>query len=136
MKRRSLISFTLCSILSYLSLQPPALPRTTNQTVNCEILVVGGGLAGVATAYEGLLAGRTVCLTEITDWLGGQISSQGTSALDERPTQRAKQFYSRGYLDLRNRIEKRYKGNLNPGDCWVSDSCFLPKDGHELLTSM
>ena len=72
------------------------LPRTPDKSVNCEILVVGGGLSGVATAYEGLLAGRTVCLTEITDWLGGQISSQGTSALDERPTQRALKFYSRG----------------------------------------
>ncbi|MBD2605797.1 FAD-dependent oxidoreductase [Scytonema hofmannii FACHB-248] len=110
-------------------------PRNPDKTVNCEILVVGGGLSGVATAYEALLAGRTVCQTEITDWLGGQISSQGTSALDERPTQRAKQFYSRGYLELRNRIEKKY-GKLNPGNCWVSDSCFLPRDGHEILTSL
>jgi hypothetical protein len=105
------------------------------QEVTCELLVVGGGLAGAATAYEALLAGRTVCLTEITDWLGGQISSQGTSALDERETQRSQLFYSRGYLDLRERIQKRY-GRLDPGDCWVSESCFLPKDGHELLTAM
>ena len=110
-------------------------PRTPDKTVNCEILVVGGGLSGVATAYEGLLAGQTVCLTEITDWLGGQISSQGTSALDERPTQRAKQFYSRGYLELRNRIQRKY-GKLNPGDCWVSDSCFLPRDAHIIMTQM
>ncbi|MFM7406826.1 MAG: FAD-dependent oxidoreductase [Cuspidothrix sp.] len=109
--------------------------RAADKTVNCEILVVGGGLSGVATAYEGLLAGRTVCLTEITDWLGGQISSQGTSALDERPTQRAKQFYSRGYLELRNRIQRKY-GKLNPGDCWVSDSCFLPRDAHIIMTQM
>ncbi len=110
-------------------------PRNPDKTVNCDILVVGGGLSGVATAYEALLAGRTVCQAEITDWLGGQISSQGTSALDERPTQRAKQFYSRGYLELRSRIEKKY-GKLNPGNCWVSDSCFLPHDGHEILTQM
>ncbi len=135
MKRRSLISFTLCSILSYLSLQPPALPRTTNQIVNCEILVVGGGLSGVATAYEGLLAGRTVCLTEITDWVGGQISAQGTSALDERPTQRSQLFYPRGYVELRKRIERKY-GELNPGDCWVSESCFLPRDGHKILSDL
>ena len=96
---------------------------------------MGGGLAGVATAYEGLLAGRTVCLTEITDWVGGQISAQGTSALDERPTQRSRLFYSRGYLELRKRIERKY-GKLNPGDCWVSDSCFLPHDGHTILFSM
>ncbi|GAX43616.1 hypothetical protein NIES4075_46310 [Tolypothrix sp. NIES-4075] len=110
-------------------------PRNPDKTINCDILVVGGGLSGVATAYEALLAGRTVCHTEITDWLGGQISSQGTSALDERPTQRAKQFYSRGYLELRSRIEKKY-GKLNPGNCWVSESCFLPRDGHEILTQM
>lgn len=112
--------------------QPYQIPE---QEVTCELLVVGGGLAGAATAYEALLAGRTVCLTEITDWLGGQISSQGTSALDERETQRSQLFYASGYLDLRERIQKRY-GRLDPGDCWVSESCFLPKDGHELLLSM
>ena len=63
--------------------QPASIPV---QTVECEILIVGGGLAGTAAAYEGLLAGKTVCLTEITDWIGGQISTQGTSALDERET--------------------------------------------------
>ena len=110
-------------------------PRTLDQTVECEILVAGGGLSGVATAYEGLLAGRTVCLTEITDWVGGQISAQGTSALDERPTQRSQLFYSRGYLELRQRLRRKY-GELNPGDCWVSDSCFLPRDGHVILSEL
>ena len=110
-------------------------PRNPDKIVNCEILIVGGGLSGIATAYESLLAGNTVCLTEITDWLGGQISAQGTSALDERPTQRIKRFYSRGYLELRDRIAKKY-GTINPGDCWVSDSCFLPGDGHRILYQM
>ncbi|MBW4618166.1 MAG: FAD-dependent oxidoreductase [Cyanosarcina radialis HA8281-LM2] len=110
-------------------------PRTPDEDVTCEILVVGGGLAGTATAYEALLAGRTVCLTEITDWLGGQITSQGVAALDERATQRQKLFYSRGYLDLRTRIEKHY-GKLNPGECWVSESCFMPADGDKFLTEM
>ena len=132
---QSFISFSLFTTL--ITLYPvTATPlRTPDKTVNCELLIVGGGLSGVATAYEGLLVGRTVCLTEITDWLGGQISSQGTSALDERPTQRAKQFYSRGYSELRNRIERKY-GKLNPGDCWVSDSCFLPRDAHKIMTQM
>ena len=89
-------------------------------------------MAGSAAAYEALLAGKTVCLTEITDWVGGQISAQGTSALDERPTQRELLYYPRGYLELRSAIEDRYD-RLNPGACWVSESCFLPYDGHELL---
>ena len=107
-------------------------PRTPAETLECEILVVGGGLAGSAAAYEGLLAGRTVCLTEITDWVGGQISAQGTSALDERATQRELLFYPRGYLELRERIEEYYD-QLNPGECWVSESCFLPRDAHAIL---
>ncbi|WP_066382436.1 MULTISPECIES: FAD-dependent oxidoreductase [unclassified Anabaena] len=132
----SLISLSLISsYLVPLSAVVAAPPRNADKTVNCDILVVGGGLSGVATAYEGLLAGKKVCLTEITDWLGGQISSQGTSALDERPTQRRLQFYSRGYLELRNRIQKKY-GKLNPGECWVSDSCFLPRDAHEITRQM
>ena len=134
MMKRSLLSLTIG--LTFLeSVVPVALaapPRSPDQTVECEILVAGGGLSGAATAYEALLSGRTVCLTEITDWVGGQISSQGTSALDERPTQRQQLLYSRGYLDLRQRIKSKY-GELNPGDCWVSESCFLPKDAHNIL---
>lgn len=117
------------SFVSVLATSPP----NPDQTIECDLLIVGGGLAGVAASYEGLLAGKTVCLTEITDWLGGQISSQGTSALDERDTQRAQLFYPRGYLELRERIEKYY-GKLNPGDCWVSQSCFLPKDAHTIIS--
>lgn len=107
-------------------------PPTIDRTEECELLVVGGGLSGVAASYEALLAGKTVCMTEITDWVGGQISAQGTSALDERTTQRAKLFFPRGYLEFRERIEEYYN-ELNPGDCWVSESCFLPNDAHEVM---
>ncbi|MEO1387760.1 MAG: FAD-dependent oxidoreductase [Cyanobacteria bacterium J06634_6] len=103
-----------------------------DKTVECELLIVGGGLSGTATAYESLLAGRTVCMTELTDWFGGQISSQGTSALDEAKKQRSLLFYPEGYNALRSSIEAAY-GELNPGGCWVSLSCFLPVDAHNLL---
>ncbi|WP_346292140.1 FAD-dependent oxidoreductase [Sphaerothrix gracilis] len=109
------------------------LPRLPDETVECEILIVGGGLAGTATAYESLLAGRTVCLTEITDWVGGQLTSQGTSALDEARRQRQLLFYSQGYKELRDRIERFYD-ILNPGSCWVSVSCFIPEDANTILS--
>lgn len=132
--KRSLVSFSL-SLIFLTSLASTALtatPKTPEKQETCEILVAGGGLAGAATAYEGLLAGRTVCLTEMTDWVGGQISAQGTSALDERQTQRSRLFYSRGYLELREQI-KRYYGKLNPGNCWVSEACFIPRDANKIL---
>jgi hypothetical protein len=127
---QKLIAIPLSLLISTPSLATP--PRNPDETVECEILVVGGGLAGAATAYEGLLLGKTVCLTDITDWVGGQISSQGTSALDERPRQRAELLFPRGYLELRSRLEKYY-GKLNPGQCWVSESCFLPYDANKIL---
>ncbi|ACK64917.1 conserved hypothetical protein [Rippkaea orientalis PCC 8801] len=109
-----------------------ATPRQTDETISCDVLIVGAGMAGSAAAYESLLAGRTVCLTDISDWVGGQISSQGNSALDEGNKQRSLQLFPRGYQLLRDRITRAY-GTLNPGDCWVSDSCFLPNHAHQLL---
>jgi hypothetical protein len=136
MKRSlTLLSLTVMLLESAIPTALATPPRNADADVTCEVLVVGGGLAGAATAYESLLAGQTVCLTEITDWVGGQISSQGVAALDERATQRQKLYYSRGYLELRQRIERRY-GELNPGKCWVSESCFLPRDGNKIVSDM
>ena len=106
-----------------------------DQIEACDLLIVGGGLAGTAAAYESLKLGRTVCMSELTDWVGGQISSQGTSALDEARMQRSLLFYPAGYNDLRQRIADKY-GEQNPGDCWVSAACFLPYDAHDILMEM
>ena len=119
--------------LSPASAQSVAVDKVAvDKTVDCELLIVGGGLSGTATAYESLLAGRTVCMTELTDWVGGQISSQGTSALDEAKKQRSLLFYAEGYKNLRSRIDDFYD-ELNPGGCWASLSCFLPRDAHAIL---
>jgi hypothetical protein len=111
------------------------LPQTPDEVVECDLLIVGGGLSGTAAAYHSLQAGHTVCLTELTDWVGGQISSQGTTALDESRLQRQLLFYSEGYRELRERVEDKY-GELNPGECWVSASCFMPYDAHAILFDM
>ena len=54
-----------------------------DREIECEVLVVGGGMGGVAAALAAARAGRSVLLTEETDWLGGQMTAQGVSALDE-----------------------------------------------------
>jgi FAD dependent oxidoreductase len=109
--------------------------RPVDKVIGCDIFIAGGGLSGTATAYEGLLAGKRVCMTEITDWVGGQITAQGVSALDERPTQRSKKYFPRGYLEFRQKIQDFY-GKLNPGKCWVSEACFIPKDADKILYGM
>ena len=131
---KSLVSISLGLFIWDSGLSAKAVQPTIERTEECELLVIGGGLSGVAASYEALLAGKTVCMTEITDWVGGQISAQGTSALDERTTQRSRLFFPQGYLKFRENIAKYYN-QLNPGDCWVSVSCFLPKDAHQVMWS-
>lgn len=121
--------------------------------LSCDILVAGGGIGGVAAALQALKAGMRVCLTEETDWLGGQMTAQGVSALDENylvDTSGA----SRNYQELRKAIRSHYLNSyplsqagrlqertvswtgdttpkgveyFNPGNCWVSWLAFEPK---------
>ena len=112
--------------------------------VDCDIVVAGGGLGGVAAALAGTSAGLHVCLTEVTSWLGGQITSQGVSALDEN--QWIETTGATGsYRHLRESIRAHYApflrsqppdSDLNPGGCWVSGLCFEPKVAVESLDAL
>lgn len=46
------------------------------QEVRCDVAVIGGGVGGYAAALAALRNGMRVVLTEETDWLGGQLTSQ------------------------------------------------------------
>jgi len=101
--------------------------------MNVDVLVVGGGMGGVAAALAALRRGRSVLLTEPTDWLGGQLTSQGVPP-DEHPW--IEQFgATRSYRALRNAIRDHYRTwypltpaarslpDLNPGLGRVSRLC-------------
>ena len=49
-----------------------------------QVLVVGGGLGGVAAALAAAEGGADVVLTEAGRWLGGQLTSQAVPP-DEHP---------------------------------------------------
>src|ERR1700720_3592949 len=65
--------------LALRKVEVPAHPRE----VNCDILIAGAGPGGIAAAMEASRRGVSVCMTEETDWIGGQITAGGVSALDE-----------------------------------------------------
>ena len=58
---------------------PPDRPAT----IDCDIVVAGAGAGGFAAAIRAAERGHSVCLTEETSWIGGQITAGGVSALDE-----------------------------------------------------
>ncbi|MCC6859328.1 MAG: FAD-dependent oxidoreductase [Bryobacterales bacterium] len=115
--------------------------------IACDILVAGGGMGGVAAALRAASRGHSVCLTEATDWLGGQATAGGVSALDEN---RFIEFAggTRSYYEFRRRIRDHYRTayrlspaaagleDLNPGACYVSPLCFEPAVGVRALDAM
>ncbi|MEV4573654.1 FAD-dependent oxidoreductase [Nonomuraea jabiensis] len=111
-----------------------------------DVLVVGGGMGGVAAALAALRRGRTVVLTEETDWLGGQLTSQGVPP-DEHPW--IEQFgATRSYRRLRTAIRDHYRTwypltresreatDLNPGRGTVSRLCCEPRVAAAVLAGM
>jgi len=117
------------------------------QRISCDVLVVGAGTGGVAAALAAAEGGHSVCLTEETQWVGGQMTTQGVAALDDN-----RYIESGGgtasYLKLRTAIRAYYQQHyklsppaarekqFNPGSCWVSSLCFEPAVGLEAIQSM
>lgn len=103
--------------------------------IACDVLVVGGGTGGVAAALAAARRGRHVHLVEETDWIGGQLTAQGISALDEH--EHIEQFGgTASYYRLRNALRNHYRPHageagkqphFNPGNCWVTRVAFEPK---------
>ena len=113
--------------------------------IKCDVLIAGGGVGGVAAAIR--LTTRyphlKICLTEETGWLGGQMTAQGVSALDENyliETSGA----CRSYQNFRNSVRAAYETYklssvgkaqpyLNPGTSWVTYLAFEPKYALKVL---
>lgn len=105
------------------------------EEIYCDVLVVGGSFGGCAAAISARRAGAEVWLIEDSDWVGGQVTSQGVSALDEH--RYIEEFGgTRLYYEFRKRVRAHYGGVPNPGGGWVSRLCFEPRVALEVLRQM
>ncbi|SHK09389.1 FAD dependent oxidoreductase [Tangfeifania diversioriginum] len=72
-----------------------------------DIVIVGGGLGSIAAAISIAKLGKKCIITEETDWIGGQLTSQAVP-MDEHPWM---EFFgcTQTYRQLRNEIREYYK---------------------------
>ena len=114
------------------------------RTIICDILIVGGGTGGVAAALAAARSGKQVHLIEETDWIGGQLTAQGVSALDEHD--HIENFGgSASYYALRKALRDHYRPlageagqrpHFNPGNCWVTRVAFEPRAAVTAMTGL
>jgi hypothetical protein len=103
----------------------------------CDVAIIGSGLGGVAAALAALRNGQRVILTEETDWIGGQTTSQIVPPDEHRWIEAF--GCTRTYRHYRHAIREYYRqhyplteaaravANLNPGNGGVSRICHEPR---------
>ncbi len=95
------------------------------QDIECDVLIVGGGLGGTAAAIRAARTGYKVCLTEENHWLGGQCTAQGLSTLDEHKY--IERFGGTAlYGGFRNHIRAFYRKNYLLAEKADADPFFNP----------
>jgi len=116
-------------------------------TLRADVAIIGGGTGGVAAALAILRRGLSVVLTEETDWIGGQFTSQavppdehlwiesfGCTRSYRRFRDGIRRFY-RDYYPL-TPLTRESGDDFNPGGGWVSRLCHEPRVSHLVLQSL
>ncbi|WP_127579224.1 FAD-dependent oxidoreductase [Paenibacillus koleovorans] len=114
--------------------------------MKADIVILGGGTGGCSAALAAAKRGKRVILTEETDWIGGQLTSQAVPP-DEHKwieqfgcTRSYRQFrdgvraYYRDHFPLT--AEARANARLNPGGGGVSRLCHEPRTALAVLQQM
>lgn len=90
-----------------------------------DIIIAGGGLGGVAAAIRAAAMGCSVLLIDENKWLGGQVTSQGVSALDEHMLMDT--FGGTAlYYNFRDRVKKYYRKNFKISEKGLKSKHFNP----------
>lgn len=132
-RRQFLSGVTACAVAAAVS---PGFAKAAGEH-KADLVIIGGGLGGCAAAIAALRNGLTVVMTEATDWIGGQLTSQGVPPDEHRWIETT--GANRSYRELRSRIRKHYRTHypltdaarsnpvLNPGNGNVSRLCAEPR---------
>ncbi len=147
MDRRGFLSLAAVTPLAHLlPVYARQGPAQRVQELKADIVVVGGGVGGVACALAAARKGLRVLLTEQYDWIGGQLTAQAVPP-DEHPWIE-EHGSSRTYRAFRNQVREYYRRHypltdaaraqprLNPGNGNVSRLCHEPRVALAVLLEM
>ena len=67
------------------------------EEVSCDALVAGAGMGGIAAGLALAGRGHSVCLTEETDWVGGQATAGGVSGSRRESLHRIRRRHAQLY---------------------------------------
>src|SRR5579863_9449153 len=111
-----------------------------------DVAILGGGVGGCAAALAAARTGARVLLTEETDWIGGQLTSQavppdehpwiesfGCTLLYRRYRNSVRDYYRRNYPLTE---AARSRPELNPGNGTVSRLTHEPRVSLAVLESL
>ena len=106
MNRRAFLSLSATSpLVGYLPAFAQKLKREPREA-KADVVILGGGVGGCAAALAAARAGASVILTEETDWIGGQLTSQAVPP-DEHPW-----IEERGCTKLYRSFRARFQLNV------------------------
>ena len=105
--------------------------HATTVTLECEVLVAGGGAGGVCGAIQSARLGADTVLVEETPWLGGMLTAAGVSATDGNHL-----LYSGLWGEFRQKLYDHYGGPSAVNTGWVSHTLFEPSVGNEIFHLM
>jgi len=147
MNRRAFLSLSAISPLAHLL---PALSRAQDpppaRELKADLVIIGGGVGGIACALAAARNNLKVILTEQYDWIGGQLTAQAVPP-DEHPWI-AERGSTKTYRSFRDKVRDYYKRNypltaeaakdpqLNPGNGIVSKLCHEPRVAVAALLEM
>lgn len=101
------------------------------QTMQTEVLVIGGGASGVSAGLQAGRLGVKTIIAEPTTWLGGMITSAGVSAFDGNHN-----MPSGIFGEFRNQLYQVYGGPSKVATGWVSMTQFEPHVGDSIFKKL
>ncbi|MFM7511643.1 MAG: FAD-dependent oxidoreductase [Bacteroidota bacterium] len=101
------------------------------RVLHVDVLVVGGGTAGIAAGIQAARSHANTLIVEETTWLGGMLSAAGVSATD------GNHLLPAGlWGEFRGLIYKHYGGPSKVATGWVSNTHFEPHVANQIWKEM